>query len=70
MLSQVQAVSVNLKVTTALIHSGLVLSCTGRHGGFLPFTGCNNLVFIDMYLCVCIFEKAVTLGIILEFYSF
>lgn len=55
-LSQVQAVSVNLKVTTALIYSGLLLSCTGRHRGFLPFAGCNNSVFIDVYLCVYIWE--------------
>lgn len=62
--------SVDLKVTTAQIHSGLVLGCTARRGGFLPFAGCNTSVFIDMGLCVCVFEKVVTLGIVLELHSF
>lgn len=56
--------SVGLEVITALIHSGLVLGCTARRGG------CNALVFTDMYLRVCVFEKAVILGIMLEFHSF
>lgn len=65
-----QAVSVDLNITTALFHSGLVLGCTARRGEFLPFTGCNTLDFIHLYLCVCVFEKAVILSIVLEFHSF
>lgn len=57
----------DLKVTTAVIWFGAGLHC--QAWSIPGFTGCNTLDFIDMYLCVCMFEKAVMLGIILEFHS-